>query len=143
MTTSPEDDWRKDEEYVSYLMKQFNHTREQVLESTMAGWSMWRDWSAGRAVGEAGMELLRTAALEHVKATAAVHGEVERLQSKLEEVRDSWYFMPECLKNPDIAIVMCMCGVKIQFTEPGSSRKANCNCGRRWLWRWTDKGPTP
>lgn len=49
MTTPPEDDWRNDEEFISYMMKQTECTREQVLESTIAGWSTWRDWSAGKA----------------------------------------------------------------------------------------------
>lgn len=66
---------------------------------------------------------------------------VAELEAKIVEIRDAWYFTDDALADQSLATVACMCGTKIQFAEPSSlgSRKVNCRCGRRWLWRWADK----
>lgn len=47
MTTQPEDDWRKDEEFISWTMKRTQMMREEVIACDC--WSStWEPWSAGK-----------------------------------------------------------------------------------------------
>lgn len=67
---------------------------------------------------------------------------IAELEAKVEQCSQAWYFPSEDMTQRAIARLVCMCGEQMKFVEPSSRREhrsVNCKCGRRWLWRWTDK----
>jgi hypothetical protein len=108
-------------------------TREAELES------MLHEISASLVDGpDIGPELPRA-----VKAELGDMGEcIENLEGKLNEAADAWYFPSQDMTERSVGRLVCMCGTRAEFVEPSSrmeQRSVNCECGRRWLWRWTDQ----